>query len=221
MGVFFYLHHMKVISTNISLAPKTFIWNGAEEKTGIYKSPTTKGLFLGKTDVKDDTVIDRKHHAGIHKACYLFSSGQYPFWRNKYPDLEWEWGMFGENLTIEGLDEAKIKIGNIYRIGKALVQVSQPREPCYKLGVRFGTQSIIKEFISHNHPGTYVKIIEEGAVFSGDCLKLIEESNNALTVQQFYELIFMKEKPQELLKLFMENESVPQYKKDRFLKYVQ
>ena len=210
---------MKVISTNIG-DPVTFEWNGTTEQTGIFKYPTPKGLFLAQNDVKDDTIIDRVHHGGTNKACYLFSADYYSYWKGLYPDLKWDWGMFGENLTIEGLDEFEIRVGDIYKIGGALVQVSQPREPCYKLGIRFGTQNILKEFINHNHPGTYVKILEEGTVNKGDTLVLTERSSNSLTVQQFYELMFLKEKPQELLSLFMSNESVPQYKKDRFKKYL-
>jgi len=210
---------MKVISTNIG-DPVTFEWNGEKEQTGIFKYPTSKGLFLGENDVKDDTIIDRVHHGGINKACYIFSSGYYGYWKNLYPDLKWDWGMFGENLTIEDLDESEIRVGDIYKIGSALVQVSQPREPCYKLGIRFGTQSILKEFIAHNHPGTYVKILKEGHVNQGDEMMLIEKSKNSLTIQQFYELMFTKKKSKEILELFMTNESVPQYKKDRFKKFL-
>ncbi|WP_339656858.1 MOSC domain-containing protein [uncultured Maribacter sp.] len=210
---------MKVISTNIG-DPVTFEWKGKKEQTGIFKYPTSKGLFLRQNDVKDDTIIDRVHHGGTNKACYLFSSDYYSYWRKLYPDLSWDWGMFGENLTIEGLNEFEVRVGDIYKIGEALVQVSQPREPCYKLGIRFGTQKILKEFIAHNHPGTYVKILKEGSVKKGDDVDLIERSSNSLTVQHFYELMFLKEKPQELLSLFMTNESVPQYKKDRFKKYL-
>ena len=210
---------MKVISTNIG-TPRTFIWNGAEEQTGIFKYPTSKGLHLTKNDVKGDTVIDRVHHAGINKACYLFSADYYSYWKERYPNHEWDWGMFGENLTVSGMDESIIRVGDIYKIGETTVQVSQPREPCYKLGIRFGTQEILRQFIAHNHPGTYVKILEEGKVTSGAEVKLLEESTNPLTVQQFYELMFQKEKPQEILELFMSNESVPQYKKDRFKKYL-
>ncbi|TDT37924.1 MOSC domain-containing protein YiiM [Maribacter spongiicola] len=210
---------MKVISTNIGDAV-TFEWNGATEQTGIFKYPTSKSLFLTKNDVKDDTVIDRVHHGGTNKACYLFSADYYDYWKNLYPDLKWDWGMFGENLTVEGLDESKIRVGDIYKLGKALVQVSQPREPCYKLGVRFETQKILKEFITHNHPGTYVKILEEGLVSAGDEMILVEQSENTFTSQQFYELMFAKEKSKDLLELFMTNEAVPQYKKDRFKKYL-
>lgn len=210
---------MKVIATNIG-TPRTFTWNGAEEQTGIFKYPTEEGLFLTINDVKGDTVIDRVHHGGTHKACYLFSADYYPYWKEQHPNHEWDWGMFGENLTVSGMDESQIRVGNIYKIGTATVQVSQPREPCYKLGIRFGTQEIISQFIAHNHPGTYVKILKEGTVKTGAQIELIEESKNTLTVQQFYELMFQKEKPQSVLELFMSNDSVPQYKKDRFLKYI-
>ncbi len=210
---------MKIISTNLG-NPTSFIWNGKEEQTGIFKKPVAQTLFLKTNDVANDTVIDRVHHAGINKACYLFASDNYPYWKALYPELDWDWGMFGENLTIEGLDESTMRVGNIYKLGSAIVQVSQPREPCYKLGVRFGTQDVLRQFISHNKPGTYVRVLEEGDVKTGDRIELIEESQNTLTIQQFYELIFMREKPQELLRLFMDNTSVPHYKKERFRKYL-
>lgn len=210
---------MHIVSTNIG-NPVTFTWNGKEEETGIFKYPVEESIFLRKKDVGKDTIIDRVHHGGENKACYLFSTMHYPYWKNLYPKLEWDWGMFGENLTVEGLDEKQIRVGNIYRIGSALVQVSQPREPCYKLGVRFDNQKILKEFIEHGHPGTYVRILEEGKVRKGDPMELIEESINELTVKQFYQLLYLKEKPKELLNIFMANSSVPQYKKDKLQKHL-
>lgn len=210
---------MKVISTNIG-RPTRITWNGKEERTGIFKYPTQGALFLGTTDVEKDSVIDRKHHAGINKACYLFSADQYPYWEKLYPQLNWDWGMFGENLTIEALNETVIRIGDIFGIGTALVQISQPREPCYKLGIRFGTQEILKQFIDKGFPGTYVRILKEGEVRKGDELLLIEQSKNKLTVQQFYKLMFAKEKSRDMLSLFMDNPSVPQYKKERLKKYL-
>lgn len=210
---------MKVISTNIG-NPTTFLWNGKEEQTGIFKYPVLKPLFLGKTDVQKDTVIDRLHHAGVDKACYLFSSDQYPYWKSIYPELNWDWGMFGENLTIEGLDESQIRIGDIFKIGNATVQVSQPREPCYKLGVRFKTQEILKRFINHARPGTYVRILEEGSVVKGDTLELIEKSKNPLTIKQLYELLYTKEKNLEIVQLAITNLSLPEYKRKRLKKYL-
>lgn len=211
---------MKIISTNIG-KPITFEWNGKKEQTGIFKYPTDNSLFLSKNDVKNDTVIDRIHHGGINKAVYLFSADYYEYWKKIYPQLAWDWGMFGENLTVAGLDEYEVRIGDIYKIGEALVQISQPREPCYKLGVRFNDQKIIKQFVEHNHPGTYAKILEEGHVKTGNEIILVQQSSNSLTVQQFYALMFSKVKDQKILQLFMDNAVVPQYKKEHLLKYIQ
>ena len=210
---------MKIISTNIG-NPTTFLWNGKHEKTGIYKYPTSESLFLGKTDVDKDTVIDRKHHAGEHKACYLFSSDYYGYWKNLYPQLNWDWGMFGENLTVEGMDESKIRIGDVYKIGAALVQVSQPREPCYKLGIRFGNQEILKQFIDYGHPGTYVRILVDGHVKKGDVLELMEKSKNKLTIKKYYGLLYSKEKDIDIVKLAYNNQALPDYKRKRLKKYL-
>lgn len=210
---------MKIISTNLGILT-TFQWNGKEEATGIFKYPSEKPIFLGRSDVQSDIVIDRVHHAGENKACYLFSSEEYTYWQPLYSHLEWNWGMFGENLTVEGLDEARIRVGDIYRIGDALVQISQPREPCYKLGIRFGDQKIIKQFVKRAQPGTYVRILEEGFVKVGDSVVLEQQSDNTLSVQQFYNLVLMKEKEPALLQIALDNPSVPLYKKERLRKFL-
>ncbi|MBU2998063.1 MOSC domain-containing protein [Cellulophaga baltica] len=205
---------MKVISTNIGTST-TIKWNGKEEQTGIYKYPTNKPLFLNTEDVDNDTVIDRRYHGGVNKACYLYAAEQYDYWKNLYPNLDWNWGMFGENLTIKGLDESTLRIGDVYELGSALVQITQPREPCYKLGVRFQDQKIIKQFVQHNYPGTYIKILETGTVTIGDTMLLKTQSTNALTIHQYYEFLFAKEKDQRTIRLILENDALPNYKKER------
>lgn len=215
----FYFWGMRIVSTNIG-EPTTFLWNGKEEQTGIFKYPISQVLFLGKSDVGNDTVIDREHHAGLNKACYLFSADEYPYWKKQYPDLEWDWGMFGENLTVEGLDESILRIGDIYKIGSAIVQVSQPREPCYKLGIRFDDQKILRKYIEHGRPGTYVRVLVEGELKNDDTMELTQRSGNGLTVNQFFHLLYAKKKPAEILRLFMDNEAVPEYKKERMKKYI-
>lgn len=217
--VFFYLGGMQIISTNLG-KPTEISWNGKLITTGIYKSPLDTPLLLETENVSGDTIGDPKVHGGIYKACYLFSAEQYPYWKEKYPHLEWNWGMFGENLTVKGLDESQIRVGNIYRLGTALVQITQPREPCFKLGLKFGTQEILKQFIDHGWPGTYVRILEVGKVSSGDTMDLVEESNNPLTTQQFYRLLYDKEKDQSILKLAISNDSLPLHKRERLKKFL-
>ena len=210
---------MKVISTNIG-EPTSFNWKGREEQTGIFKYPVDTPLTLGKNDVIGDTVIDRKHHAGANKACFLFAADQYSYWKHIYPHLEWNWGMFGENLTVLGMDESVMRIGDIYKIGTAVVQVSQPREPCYKLGVRFRDQNIIPLYVNHAYPGTYLRLIEEGVVKNNDTLHLIEQSTNKLTVKQCFEVILARKKDPELVKLALDNSSLPEYKRERLRKHL-
>jgi len=210
---------MKVISTNIG-KPTTIVWNGREEKTGIFKYPVSTSIFLHTDAVANDTVVNRSVHGGEHKSCYLFSTDQYPYWKSIYPELSWDWGMFGENLSIQGLNEANLRIGNIYKIGTALVQISQPREPCYKLGIRFGSQEIIKQFIDHAYPGTYVRLLEKGEVKIGDTMELIQESVNPLTVQQFYQLLFSREKNLDHLKLAIDNNAIPLKKREKLKKWL-
>ncbi len=210
---------MKVISTNLA-KPVSFEWNGETHTTGIYKYPVSHPLTLEAENVKDDIVADRRVHGGIFKACYLFSADYYPYWQKRYPNLDWDWGMFGENLTIEGLEESDLYIGSIYQLGTALVQVTQPREPCYKLGVRFGNQDILGQFISHAQPGTYLKILEKGEVKNGDELKLVEKSKSSLTTKQFYELLFARDKNPEFIRLAIENEALPLRKREKIKKFL-
>ncbi|MGL1886536.1 MAG: MOSC domain-containing protein [Reichenbachiella sp.] len=210
---------MKIISTNIG-KPTTFIWNGKEEETGIYKKSTNKPIFLTKNDVLNDEVSNRLNHGGFYKACYLFSSEQYPYWKNLYPNLEWGWGMFGENLTVSDFDENQVFLGDIYKIGEALVQVSQYREPCYKLGHKFGTQKMLKQFIEHGYGGTYLSILDEGYVDINDEFTLIERPKTSLTVAELFHLIHAKEKNQELLKIAANSKAIPPKKRLLLKSYI-
>lgn len=210
---------MKVIAANIG-KPTIIQWKGKEEITGIFKYPVTTGIELGNEVVANDTVANRAVHGGEYKACYLFSADEYTYWKNLYPDLSWDWGMFGENLSVQDLDEASIRLGNVYKMGSALVQISQPREPCYKLGVRFGSQEIIQQFIDRGYPGTYVRILQKGNVKAGDGLELIEEADNPLTIQQFYQLLFSREKNKEHLSLAIENTALPEAKREKLKRWL-
>jgi len=186
---------MIITSVNIGEA-KEVIWNGKAAITGIFKSPVST-IELGMTDVAYDNVIDRRYHGGIDKACYLYSEDHYDYWENLYPNLNFKPGMFGENITVKGLDERTIMIGDIYRIGGATVQVTQPRQPCFKLGLVFNTQKILKEFIKSNYPGIYLKVLEGDTVSAGDSIDLIERQHNSMSVSEIYRLLYDKEPNQD------------------------
>lgn len=205
---------MQIISTNIA-QPTTFTWKGKDVKTGIYKRPTDVPIYLGKEDVRGDEVSDRKVHGGEFKACYLFSADQYPYWRELYPNLEWTYGMLGENLTVEGLDEKELYIGAIYKLGKALVQITQPREPCFKFAHKFGTETVLQQFITKGYPGTYVRILEEGDVKTGDTFQLIENAKNSISIFHLFQLLYAEVKNKDHIKAILNNDALPKNLKKR------
>jgi MOSC domain-containing protein YiiM len=189
---------MQIISTNIGI-PTIINLNGKEHTTGIYKMPVKEPVYLGKEDVVKDHVIDRKVHGGHDKACYIYSEKHYSYWKNLYPLLDWDWGMFGENLSISDLDESEIFIGDIYKIGEAIVQVSQPRQPCFKLGVRFGTMQMVKQFVEFGYPGVYLRVLTMGQVKNGDKFELVEKEHNSLSIKDIFRLIYQNEQEDKSL----------------------
>lgn len=178
---------MQIISANIA-QPTTIQWRGQEVLTGIFKYGVDTPIFLDTEDVKNDHVLDRRYHGGVDKACYLYSADHYSFWKDKYPKLEWEWGMFGENLTVSGLNESDVRIGDRFQIGGAVVQVSQPRQPCFKLGVRFGDQKVVDDFWNSPFPGVYVRVIQPGNVAKGDRFTLLESNPDSLSVSEVFSI---------------------------------
>jgi len=190
---------MQVISTNIA-QPTTIEWRGQELQTGIYKYAVETPVYLGKEDVENDHVLDRRYHGGIDKACYLYSADHYPFWKSRFPGQEWKWGMFGENLTISGLNESEIHIGDRFQIGEAVVQVSQPRQPCFKLGVRFADQSVVDDFWNSPFPGVYVRVLQAGNVQKGDELYLIDRNTESLSIKQVFSVFRLDRTNYELMR---------------------
>jgi len=191
---------MRVVSTNIG-NKVSFEWNGKRVETGIFKKPVSTSIFLGKTDVKNDIVCDRENHSGVDKACYFYGANHYPFWKEKYPHLNFEFGMLGENITLNHIDETTIRIGSIYQLGTAIVQISEPRIPCYKLGFKFNNQEVIKEYINSSYSGFYVRILTEGEVTINDEFKLIEQNQNDFSVEDAFSLLSYNKNNQLLLEM--------------------
>ncbi len=189
---------MKVVSTNIG-KPVTISWQGLDRITGIYKNPVAEGIYLGPEGVTGDAIGNPKVHGGVLKAAYLFSADQYPFWKTHYPSLDWEFGMFGENLTVEGLDETQILMGSIYQLGDATVRITTPREPCFKLGLRFKDQGIIDAFVKHGLPGTYIQVLEPGFAHEGDRMELLELPERSVSIAAFFSMWYAPEKDRKLI----------------------
>ncbi len=177
---------MKVISVNLG-ERKTIQWRKKTVETGIFKYPVEEPIFLDVEDVQGDHVIDRKYHGGIDQAVYAYGENHYAYWESLYPDLDWNYGMFGENLTISNLEETTIHIGSAYQLGKAIIEVTKPRQPCYKLGIRFNDPKIVKQFWNSTKSGIYFKILQTGFVAKNDELVLVEERKNNPTIAEIYD----------------------------------
>ena len=208
---------MKIISLNIGKRQKVN-WRGQEIETGIYKNPVEEPLFLGKEDVVGDHVVDRRYHGGLAKACYLYSADWYPYWQKKYPDLDWNWGMFGENITLEGLDESQFHIGDVYRLGNAVVQVMAGRQPCFKLGIRFNDQGILKQFIDSPYPGVYLAVLEEGKVDKTDEMIFVERPEGSVPLLDTYREIFKSTPNADFVRKILDSPFVPEREKNTFRK---
>ncbi|MCF2874482.1 MULTISPECIES: MOSC domain-containing protein [unclassified Tenacibaculum] len=177
---------MKVVSTNIG-ERKEIDWKGKSITTGIFKFTIDEPIFLDIEDVRGDAVCDRVHHGGIEQAVYAYSEKHYAYWKEFYPDLDWRYGMFGENLTIDDLDESKIHVGDTYKVGEVIIEVTKPRQPCMKLGVRFNNMKIVKQFWKQDFPGIYFKILETGKVKSGDEFEQIKSCPENPTIAEVYQ----------------------------------
>lgn len=183
---------MIVKSVNLSEG-RTIVHGGKEEQTGIWKLPVDGSIFIGEDGVTSDVVADEIHHGGLHKAVYLYGLENYSGWKNKYQNLDWHFGMFGENITISGLNESTIKIGDRYRIGDAVIRVTQPRQPCYKLGIRFEDPEVVNLFRLGSDPGVYVAVEKPGWVTKGDKMSLITSCEESLTVLEVFRLLYASE----------------------------
>lgn len=177
---------MIVKSVNIG-EKKVINYKGKIVETGIFKNPVNKPIFLGEEDVENDAVIDRRYHGGIEKAVYAYSENHYEYWKKLYPEIAFNFGIFGENLTISNLEETEINVGSTYQLGEVILEVTQPREPCFKLGLVFGTQAILKQFWNSTRSGIYFKVLKTGNVAIGDALVLIKKSKNTPTIAEIYD----------------------------------
>jgi MOSC domain-containing protein YiiM len=180
---------MKTESVNVG-ATRSINWEGKNYRTGIFKYPVNNAIQLGRTDVVGDKVVDRRYHGGVDKACYAFSSEEYAFWKPMYPHLSFDYGMFGENLTVSELDETRLLIGDTFRVGTALIQVSEPRQPCVKLNIRFDSKTAMKTFIARERCGAYFRVLEEGLVQKNDVFELIQTTTDSMSLNAVFRLLY-------------------------------
>jgi MOSC domain-containing protein YiiM len=200
---------MKIISLNVGL-PRLVIWNGQTVSTGIFKSPVEGRVEMRWLNLDGDRQSDLSVHGGPDKAVYAYPSEHYGYWRAELPEMDLPWGMFGENLTTEGLNEETVYIGDRFRIGEAELTVTQPRMPCYKLGIRFKRADILRRFLASGRTGFYFSVQREGEIGAGDQLELIERSAHKVKVSDITRLYAKDRADTELMRRAIEVEALPE-----------
>jgi MOSC domain-containing protein YiiM len=173
---------MRVVSLNIGL-PRTVRWKGRDVTTGIFKKPAAHRIPLRPLNFDGDRQADLAVHGGAAKAVYAYPLEHYAYWHEQLGE-ELPLGMFGENLTVEGLPlEHELAIGDRFRVGSAVLVVTQPRVPCYKLSVRFGRDDIVKRFLWSRRTGYYLAVEQEGDVGAGDLVEELSRDPARISVE--------------------------------------
>jgi MOSC domain-containing protein YiiM len=200
---------MKIISVNVSL-PRTVRWKNREVTTGIFKEPVPGRMMARKLDLDGDRQADLTVHGGANKAIYGYPTDHYSFWRSELTGMDLPWGMFGENLSIEGLREDETHIGDRFRAGTALLMATQPRIPCYKLAVKFGRDDILKRFLQSEKSGVYFSVLEEGFIQAGDTIEKIHQDESGVSVTDINRLYATQRDNLPLLRRVVHLEALPQ-----------
>jgi MOSC domain-containing protein YiiM len=179
---------MRLLSVNVG-QPREVQWRGETIRTSIWKSPVAGRVRVTKQNVEGDRQSDPSVHGAPDMTVYAYPTEHYEFWRRELPGSELPWGVFGENFSIEGLFENTVRIGDRLRIGSTELVVTQPRMPCFKLGIRFGRKDIVKRFQQSGRTGFYLSVLREGDVSAGDAIEHLKSGDDSLTVSDIVALV--------------------------------
>ena len=182
---------MKIVSLNVGM-PQEVLWHGQPVTTGIFKSPTSERIRLRTLNLDGDRQADLTVHGGEHKAVYCYPVEHYTYWQKKLPGRDLPLGVFGENFTTKGMLEQDVHLGDRFAINDAEVVVTQPRLPCYKLGIRFQADDMVKKFLASRRIGFYVAVTREGSVAAGDEMIPVVRNASAISIADFLRLFLTK-----------------------------
>jgi MOSC domain-containing protein YiiM len=189
---------MRILSVNVGL-PRSVEWGGHTITTGIFKEPVAGPVRLEPLNFAGDRQADLTVHGGPDKAVYAYDDTHYVRWREQIDRNDWSPGLFGENLTTTGLLESEVRIGDLFRIGSALLRAVQPRFPCYKLNVRFDDPGMTRLFAREGRSGIYFRVIEPGTVQAGDAIRLVEAADTTITIQIVSQIVLTHKAEASLL----------------------
>lgn len=201
---------MRVVSVNVGL-PRTLEWHGKTVSTGIFKQPVPGPVEVRRLNLDGDRQADLSVHGGPDKAVYGYPAEHYPFWRAALPGTDLAWAGFGENLTTEGLLETSLQIGDRIRAGSAELTVTQPRMPCYKLGIRFDRADMVGRFLAEERSGFYFRVEREGVVQADDAVELIARDRHGVTVADLVRTFVRDRDDLELMRRALRIEVLPPF----------
>ena len=205
----------RLLSVNVA-RPRLIQWQGATLSTGIFKEPVQGRVRLRALNLDGDKQADLSVHGGRDKAVYVYPSEHYEYWRRELGVSELSWGAFGENFTSEGLLEDEVKVGDRFRIGTAVVMVTQPRVPCFKLAARFQREDIIARFLHSDRSGFYLSVMEEGEVGENDGIEAISQESASLTIRVIHQLYRHATRDRDLLRKAAAISELPEGWRRRF-----
>jgi MOSC domain-containing protein YiiM len=208
---------MKLVSVNVGL-PRDVAWLGKTVRTSIWKSPVEGRIPVAKLNLDGDRQSDLAVHGGPEKAVYAYPAEHYAYWRKELPGADLPWGAFGENFTTQGLLEDQVLVGDGLRVGSAEFTVTQPRMPCFKLGIRFGSPAMVKRFLESKRTGFYLAVLREGEVGAGDRIEREENRGTRLTIADVVSLYTSDAENQELLRSATELPALPEGWREYFRK---
>jgi MOSC domain-containing protein YiiM len=209
---------MKLLSLNVG-QPKTVIWKGKEIETGIFKYPVEGKKAVSLLNIEGDKQVDLRYHGGRDKAIYAYDNAYYEAWKKHIDRTKWSFGLFGENLSTEGLEEKNVQIGDIYQIGSVLIQATQPRIPCFKLNVCFERADMTALFYDFKRYGIYFRVLKEGILQAGDAIELIEKGAYSVSIAQIVEAFTSKGKDKKLLQKILDLPILPDGIRKNFLSF--
>src|SRR4051812_27531646 len=208
---------MKLLSVNTGL-PREIEWKRKIVRTSIFKRPVAGRVRVSTLNVEGDQQSDLTVHGGIDKAVYAYPSEHYSFWRTELRGMDLAWGVFGENFTTVGLLEETLHIGDRLRVGSAEFVVTQPRMPCFKLGIRFNRSDMVKRFLQSGRTGFYLAVLKEGEVAAGDSIEWLERDEHNIPVADVVNLYRGDAENQDLLRRASELPSLPNSWREYFRK---
>lgn len=197
-----------LISVNVG-RPRTVEWKGRMVTTGIFKEPVEGRIALRRLNLDGDQQADLTVHGGPDMAVYVYPAEHYEFWGQELGGEGLPWGMFGENFSTQGLLEESVNVGDQFRVGSAELQVTQPRMPCYKLGLKFGRDDMVKRFLTSRRTGFYFRVLQEGEVAAGDAVQLVSRDENDVTVADITRLYIRDDITPELMQRAIDLEPLP------------